>query len=292
MKGIILAGGTGSRLYPLTKISSKQLQAVYDKPMIYYPLTSLIAAGIRDICLITTSSDESSFKKLLGDGSHFGLNIKYKIQSEPKGIAHAILLAEDFIDNQNFALILGDNIFSGGSDIPMTIDSFQEGALVFAYHVPDPERYAVIEFDKDMSVLSLKEKPIKPKSNYAIPGFYLYDSKSIEFAKELKPSFRGELEITDLNIKYLKKGLLKVHRLSRGYAWLDSGTSNSLHDASTYIASIEKRQGMKIGCPEEASYIRGFINLDEFKTLVSKMPICDYKNYLSMIIEGYQTGIL
>ena len=292
MKGILLAGGKGSRLYPLTRVASKQLQAVYDKPMIYYPLTTLIAAGIKEICLIISSYDYDKFKNLLSDGSHLGINIQYVIQEKPKGIAHAILLAEEFIGDSNFALILGDNIFSGGNDIPKAINEFEKGALVFAYHVPDPERYAVVEFDSNLKVLSLEEKPLKPKSNYAVPGFYLYDKEAIVFSKKLKPSARGELEITDLNSRYLKEEQLDVHRLSRGYAWLDSGTSISLHEASTYIASIEKRQGMKIGCPEEAAFVRGFISVEELKQLVFKMPICDYKDYLSMIVDGYQTGLL
>ena len=292
MKGILLAGGKGSRLYPLTRVASKQLQAVYDKPMIYYPLTTLIAAGIKEICLIISSYDYDKFKNLLSDGSHLGINIQYVIQEKPKGIAHAILLAEEFIGDSNFALILGDNIFSGGNDIPKAINEFEKGALVFAYHVPDPERYAVVEFDSNLKVLSLEEKPLKPKSNYAVPGFYLYDKEAIVFSKKLKPSARGELEITDLNSQYLKEEQLDVHRLSRGYAWLDSGTSISLHEASTYIASIEKRQGMKIGCPEEAAFVRGFISVEELKQLVLKMPICDYKDYLSMIVDGYQTGLL
>ena len=292
MKGILLAGGKGSRLYPLTRVASKQLQAVYDKPMIYYPLTTLIAAGIKEICLIISSYDYDKFKNLLGDGSHLGIYIQYVIQEKPKGIAHAILLAEEFIGDSNFALILGDNIFSGGNDIPKAINEFEKGALVFAYHVPDPERYAVVEFDSNLKVLSLEEKPLKPKSNYAVPGFYLYDKEAIVFSKKLKPSARGELEITDLNFQYLKEEQLDVHRLSRGYAWLDSGTSISLHEASTYIASIEKRQGMKIGCPEEAAFVRGFISVEELKQLVFKMPICEYKDYLSMIVDGYQTGLL
>lgn len=292
MKGILLAGGKGSRLYPLTRVASKQLQAVYDKPMIYYPLTTLIAAGIKEICLIISSYDYNKFKNLLGDGSHLGINIQYVIQEKPKGIAHAILLAEKFLGDSNFALILGDNIFSGGNDIPKAINEFEKGALVFAYHVPDPERYAVVEFDSNLKILSLEEKPLIPKSNYAVPGFYLYDKEAIVFSKKLKPSARGELEITDLNSQYLKEEQLDVHRLSRGYAWLDSGTSISLHEASTYIASIEKRQGMKIGCPEEAAFIRGFISVKELKQLILKMPICDYKDYLSMIVDGYQTGLL
>ncbi len=292
MKGIILAGGRGSRLYPLTKIISKQLQAVYDKPMIYYPLTTLIAAGIKEICIVTTSHDLSSFQTLIGNGSQFGLSISYVVQPEPNGIAHSILLTKDFINEDNFALILGDNIFSGGSDIPDAIQQFKKGALVFAYHVPDPERYAVVEFKNEMDITSIEEKPKKPKSNFVIPGFYLFDKEALKMVEEIKPSKRGELEITDLNIQYLIKGQLKLHRLSRGYAWLDSGTSTSLHDASCYISAIEKRQGMKIGCPEEAAFVRGFITLSQLRKLVSEMPNCNYKDYLSMIVEGYKTGLL
>ena len=292
MKGIILAGGSGKRLFPLTKISSKQLQAVYDKPMIYYPLTTLIAAGIREISIIITPGDKEAFEDLLQDGKQLGINLNFIVQQKPLGIANAIVLAEEFIDNSNFTLILGDNIFSGGSDIPNSVNSFNSGALVFAYHVPDPERYAVLEFNKEMEIKSLVEKPSKPKSNYAVPGFYIYDKEAIKMAKSLKPSPRGEYEITDINLKYLEKGALQVHRLSRGFAWLDSGTSSSLHNASNYVAAIEQRQGMKIGCPEEASLIRGFINLKDLKKLALKMPECEYSNYLFKIIDGYQTGML
>ena len=292
MKGIILAGGSGKRLFPLTKISSKQLQAVYDKPMIYYPLTTLIAAGIREISIIITPGDKDAFEDLLQDGQQLGINLNFIVQQKPLGIANAIVLAEEFIDESNFTLILGDNIFSGGSDIPNSVNSFNSGALVFAYHVPDPERYAVLEFNKEMEIKSLVEKPSKPKSNYAVPGFYIYDKEAIKMAKSLKPSPRGEYEITDINLKYLENGALQVHRLSRGFAWLDSGTSSSLHNASNYVAAIEQRQGMKIGCPEEASLIRGFINLKDLQKLALKMPECEYSNYLFKIIDGYQTGML
>jgi len=292
MKGIILAGGSGKRLFPLTKISSKQLQAVYDKPMIYYPLTTLIAAGIKEISIITTPNDKETFEELLEDGKQLGINLNFIVQQKPLGIANAIVLAEKFIEESNFTLILGDNIFSGGSDIPNSVNGFVSGALVFAYHVPDPERYAVLEFNKKMEIKSLVEKPIKPKSNYAVPGFYIYDKEAIKIAKTLNPSSRGEYEITDINLRYLEKGKLQVHRLSRGFAWLDSGTSSSLHNASNYVAAIEQRQGMKIGCPEEASLIRGFINLKELTKLALKMPECEYSNYLFKIIDGYQTGML
>ena len=292
MKGIILAGGSGKRLFPLTKIFSKQLQAVYDKPMIYYPLTTLIAAGIKEISIITTPNDKETFEELLHDGKQLGINLNFIVQQKPLGIANAIVLAEKFIEDSNFTLILGDNIFSGGSDIPNSVNGFTSGALVFAYHVPDPERYAVLEFNKKMEIQSLVEKPIKPKSNYAVPGFYIYDKEAIQIAKNLNPSSRGEYEITDINLKYLEKGTLQVHRLSRGFAWLDSGTSSSLHNASNYVAAIEQRQGMKIGCPEEASLIRGFINLEDLKKLALKMPECEYSNYLFKIIDGYQTGML
>ncbi len=292
MKGIILAGGSGKRLFPLTKISSKQLQAVYDKPMIYYPLTTLIAAGIREISIVITPEDKEAFQELLQDGHQLGINLNFIVQKKPLGIANAIVLAEEFIEDRNFTLILGDNIFSGGSDIPNSVNSFNSGALVFAYHVPDPERYAVLEFNKEMEIKSLVEKPSKPKSNYAVPGFYIYDKEAIKMAKSLKPSPRGEYEITDINLKYLENGALQVHRLSRGFAWLDSGTSSSLHNASNYVAAIEQRQGMKIGCPEEASLIRGFIDLKDLQKLALKMPECEYSNYLFKIIDGYQTGML
>lgn len=290
MKGIILAGGSGSRLYPLTKISSKQLQGVYDKPMVYYPLTTLIAAGIREICIVTSSDDAFKFKNLLEDGAQWGISISYIKQPMPNGIAESIVLAEEFIDRSNFVLILGDNIFSGGKDISEAIQSFKSGAKIFAYHVPDPERYGVVEFDKNMRIISLQEKPTNPSSNFVVPGLYIYDDSAVSIAKGLKPSARGELEITDVNIEYLKNDKLMVSRLSRGFAWFDSGTSESLFNASSYIASIERRQGIKIGCPEEAALVRGFIDLPQLKCLIRRMPKCSYGQYLNRIAESYNSG--
>lgn len=287
MKGVILAGGNGSRLYPLTEISSKQLQAVYDKPMIYYPLTTLIAAGIKDICIVATPTDMQRFKNLLNNGEQWGLSISYISQSQPKGLADALILTEEFIGGSNCTLILGDNIFSGGSDIPNAIGSFISGATIFAYQVPDPSNYGVVEFSQTLDVISLEEKPTKPKSNYAIPGLYIYDNDAIYLSKMLSPSKRGELEITDLNRKYLEQSKLKVRRLSRGFAWLDSGNSESLHEASTYIAAIEKRQGIKIGCPEEASLVRGFISGEALRPAIERMPECAYKNYMTRILKEF-----
>lgn len=287
MKGIILAGGTGSRLYPLTKIINKQLQAVYDKPMIYYPLTTLIAAGIRDLCIILNPNDLEDYQTLLGDGSNWGINLSYILQDEPKGIAEAFVLAENFLDGSCCTLILGDNIFSGGSDIPDAIKRFSEGATVFAYQVPNPEQYGVLGFDKNMKVVSIEEKPFKPKSNYVIPGIYIFDNNSVRLAKTLTPSLRGELEITELVEIYLKQDKLSVHRLSRGYAWLDSGNSESLFEASNYIATIEKRQGIKIGCPEEAALVRGFVTKDKLYPLIDNMPKCSYRDYLLKMLNFY-----
>lgn len=287
MKGIILAGGSGTRLYPLTLVASKQLQAVYDKPLIYYPLTILIASGIREICLITTESDLPLYMKLLGDGSRFGISIVYKIQQRPEGIAQAFIIAEEFIEDSNVTLILGDNIFFGGDAFPRAFRDFRDGALIFAYHVHDPERYGVVSFDKDYNVTSLEEKPKNPKSNYAVPGVYIYDKNVVHFAKQLKPSARGELEITDLNKVYLHQEKLKVVRLSRGFAWLDAGTSSSLHDASNYVYTIEKRQGIKIGCPEEAAMWSGFIKPMQLQEIANSLPNCEYKSYLlSVVIEA------
>lgn len=287
MKGIILAGGSGSRLYPLTEISSKQLQAVYDKPMIYYPLTTLIAAGIRDICIVTTPADMPRFKNLLSNGEQWGVSLSYITQPKPKGIADALILTEKFIGESNCTLILGDNIFSGGSDIPDAIRTFSSGATIFAYQVPDPSNYGVVEFSRNLVAVSLEEKPTEPKSNYAIPGIYIYDADAINLAKMLSPSKRGELEITDLNKKYLEQNKLTVCRLSRGFAWLDSGNSESLHEASTYIAAIEKRQGVKIGCPEEASLVRGFISVEGIRPSIDRMPACTYKNYMVRILHEF-----
>ncbi|MCB1276992.1 glucose-1-phosphate thymidylyltransferase RfbA [Prosthecobacter sp.] len=281
MKGIILAGGAGSRLYPLTQVASKQLQPVYDKPMVYYPLTVLIASGIREFCLISTPQDLPRFEQLLGDGSQWGISIEYRKQPDPGGIAQALIIAESFIGADPVTLILGDNLFFGGDAFPRAIAGFKSGAVIFAYHVNDPERYGVIEFDAKGNAVSLEEKPEQPRSNYAVPGVYLYDNDVVAIARGLQPSQRGELEITDVNKEYLRRGTLQVQRLSRGTAWLDAGTSSSLHEASAYVQTIEKRQGMKLGCPEEAALYRGFLTLDQFEALVSGMPACEYRDYLA-----------
>ncbi|MFO1441598.1 MAG: glucose-1-phosphate thymidylyltransferase RfbA [Verrucomicrobiaceae bacterium] len=281
MKGIILAGGAGSRLYPLTQVASKQLQPVYDKPMVYYPLTVLIASGIREFCLISTPQDIPRFQQLLGDGKRWGIAIEYREQARPEGIAQAFLIADSFIGSDPVTLILGDNIFFGGDAFPRAFADFKSGATIFAYHVNDPERYGVVEFGLDGKALSIEEKPEHPRSNYAVPGVYLYDNDVLAIARSLKPSPRGELEITDINREYLRRGTLQVQRLSRGTAWLDAGTSTSLHDASAYVQTIEKRQGIKLGCPEEASLHRGFLSIDEFESVVAAMPKCEYREYLS-----------
>lgn len=284
MKGIILAGGSGSRLFPLTRVASKQLQGVYDKPMVYYPLTTLIENGIREFCLISTPQDLPRFRNLLGDGGAWGLSIEYREQPRPEGIAQVFLIAESFIGSDPVALILGDNIFYGGNEFRAAFNEFQGGATIFGCHVHDPERYGVVEFNAKGKAISIEEKPRVPKSNYAVPGLYLYDSQVVGIAKGLRPSARGELEITDVNVEYLRRGELRVHRLSRGFAWLDAGTSSSLHDASAYVQTIEKRQGIKIGCPEEAAFRRGFLSLDQLGALVEQMPQCEYRDYLSEVI--------
>ncbi len=292
MKGILLAGGTGSRLYPLTQVASKQLQPVYDKPMVYYPLTVLIASGIREFCVISTPQDLPRFRQLLGDGTQWGISIVYREQARPDGIAQALIIAADFIGQDPVALMLGDNLFFGGDAFPRAIAEFQSGATVFAYHVNDPERYGVVEFDAEGNAVSLEEKPADPRSNYAVPGVYLYDNDVIEIARSLKPSARGELEITDVNKEYLRRGTLRVQRLSRGTAWLDAGTSTSLHEASAYVQTIEKRQGMKLGCPEEAALYRGFLTIDQFETLASSLPPCEYRDYLTeLAVEVRRVGL-
>jgi glucose-1-phosphate thymidylyltransferase len=280
LKAIVLAGGSGSRLYPLTLVASKQLQAVYDKPMIYYPLTVLIAAGIREICVISTPADLPRFRELLGDGSNWGIAFDYREQPAPGGIAQAFLIAEDFIGEDGVVLMLGDNIFFGGDAFPRAIAEFEGGATIFAYRVLNPERYGVVEFDPNGRAVSIEEKPANPRSHYAVPGIYIYDSRVVSIAKSLHPSGRGELEITDVNCDYLARGELRVRRLSRGFAWLDAGTSSSLQEASAYIATIERRQGVKIGCPEEAALVRGFLTLEMFEELVARMPNCEYRDYL------------
>lgn len=283
MKGIILAGGAGSRLYPLTLVASKQLQPVYDKPMVYYALTTLIEGGIRELCLISTPHDLPRFKQLLGDGSRFGVSIEYREQAKPAGIAQAFLIAESFIGRDNVTLILGDNIFYGGDLFYRAFTDFKSGATIFGYHVNDPERYGVVEFN-DGRAISIEEKPKHPKSNYAVPGIYLYDNSVVGITKNLQPSARGELEITDVNVAYLRRGDLSVHRLNRGFAWLDAGTSTSLHEASAYVQTIEKRAGIKIGCPEEAAFHQRFLSLARLEELVGQMPGCEYRNYLDEVV--------
>ena len=284
MKGIVLAGGAGSRLFPLTLVASKQLQPVYDKPMVYYPLTTLIEGGIRELCLISTPHDLPRFKQLLGDGSAWGLSIEYREQPRPAGIAQAFLIAESFIGADAVTLILGDNIFYGGDTFHRAFVEFKTGAAIFGYHVNDPERYGVVEFGADGQALSIEEKPKQPKSNYAVPGLYLYDNNVVALAKQLKPSARGELEITDLNVAYLRRGALRVYRVGRGFAWLDAGTSSSLHEASAYVQTIEKRQGIKVGCPEEAAFRRGFLSLEQLTDLVAALPRCEYRDYLEGVV--------
>jgi glucose-1-phosphate thymidylyltransferase len=280
MKGIILAGGAGSRLYPLTLVASKQLQPVYDKPMVYYPLSTLLEEGVRELCLISTPHDLPRFRQLLGDGSRFGASIEYREQARPEGIAQAFLIAESFIGRDPVTLILGDNIFSGGDAFHSAFAAFEGGATIFGYHVHDPERYGVVEFDREGRALSIEEKPKSPKSSYAVPGLYIYDNEVIAITKALKPSARGELEITAVNVEYLNRRRLKVQRLSRGFAWLDAGTSSSLHEASAYVETIEKRQGIKIGCPEEAAFRRGLVSLEAFESQVKALPNCEYRAYL------------
>jgi glucose-1-phosphate thymidylyltransferase len=284
-KGIILAGGAGSRLFPLTLVASKQLQPVYDKPMIYYPLATLMTAGIKDILLISTPNDTPRFETLLGDGSRWGISITYKVQLEPKGIAQAFLVGEEFIDHQSVCLVLGDNIFYGKMNLDRIVSEFTTGARVFGYQVNDPERYGVVEFDSNGTVLSIEEKPLNPKSHYAVPGLYLYDKNIVAVAKAIKPSSRGELEITDVNLDYLRRGELMVERLGRGIAWLDTGTHKSLLEASNFIETIESRQGLKIACLEEIALRRGFINCDKMKVVIEETPKSSYREYLRRVYD-------
>lgn len=281
MKGIILAGGSGTRLYPITKGISKQLMPIYDKPMIYYPLSTLMLAGIKDILIITTSEDQVQFKRLLGDGRQWGCYLQYAIQHVPNGLAQAFVIGEKFIGKDSVALVLGDNIFYGSGFSKMLQDaSVQKGATIFAYPVSDPERYGVVEFDNDFNALSIEEKPSAPKSNYAVPGLYFYDNTVVEIAKNIKPGVRGEFEITDVNRKYLENKQLKVAVLNRGFAWLDTGTFDSLHDASEYVRVVEKRQGLKIGCPEEIAWRMGFISKEELTALANESVKSGYGQYL------------
>lgn len=285
-KGIILAGGAGSRLFPLTKVISKQLLPVYDKPMIYYPLTTLMLAGIKEILLISTPKDIAQYQGLLGDGNIWGLDISYQVQPSPDGLAQAFILAEDFIGDNLSALILGDNIFHGNEMTNLLLKtSNNQDATIFAYHVSDPERYGVVEFDSNHKAKSIEEKPKVPKSNYAVTGLYFYDQKVVQFAKSLKPSDRGELEITDLNKIYMNNDKLNVEVLNRGFTWLDSGTHESLLEASQYIASVEKRQGQKIACIEEISFRKGWITKENLMSLAEESHNNDYREYLKGLIN-------
>ena len=286
-KGIVLAGGAGSRLYPLTLVASKQLQPVYDKPMIYYPMATLMLAGIRDILIISTPQDIPRFEALLGDGSRWGINLSYKVQPEPKGIAQAFLVGEEFIGNENVALILGDNVFYGKMEFDRTVAEFSTGAMVFGYPVQDPERYGVVEFDKEGKVLSIEEKPAQPKSQYAIPGLYLYDRNVVEITRALKPSARGELEITDVNKTYLEQQQLRVEKLGRGIAWLDTGTHESLLEASHFIGTLEARQGLKIACLEEIALHQGFIDRQEMEKVIADTPASSYRAYLERVLREF-----
>jgi glucose-1-phosphate thymidylyltransferase len=284
-KGIILAGGSGSRLYPLSKTASKQLMPIYDKPMIYYPLSTLMMAGINDILIISTPHDLPRFEDLLGDGSDIGIKISYKVQERPEGIAQAFILGREFIDNQPVCLILGDNIFYGKYIFLNPIRKFTSGALVYGYYVNDPERYGVVEFDAEGKAVSLEEKPKQPKSHYAVPGLYVYDSKVCDLAAAMSPSARGELEITDLNRIYLEKEELNVQKIGRGVAWLDTGTHQSLLEASHFIGTLEQRQGLKFGCIEEVAWRMGFIDNQKLDETLQKMPVSPYRTYLEDILE-------
>jgi len=285
MKGIILAGGSGTRLYPITKAISKQIMPVYDKPMIYNPLTTLMLAGVRDILIISTPQDLPQFQRLLGGGEQFGIALSYAAQARPEGLAQAFIIGADFVQGGSSALILGDNIFYGKLDFFREALALKRGACVFGYQVRDPQRYGVVEFDELGRAISLEEKPPNPRSQFAVPGLYVYDERVVEFCRALKPSARGEIEITDLNRRYLENGELQVKPLGRGIAWLDTGTPTSLLEASNYIATIEHRQGMKIACLEEIALRMGFINADVLSSLIDRLPKGDYREYLQRVAE-------
>ncbi|NLA75202.1 MAG: glucose-1-phosphate thymidylyltransferase RfbA [Deltaproteobacteria bacterium] len=290
MKGIILAGGSGTRLYPLTRVVSKQLLPLYDKPMIYYPLSILMTAGIREILIISTPADLPGFKKLLGDGSKLGIEFVYEEQPSPDGLAQAFTIGKKFIGKDNVCLILGDNIFYGNNldSVLNKAVKLDKGGLIFGYLVKDPERYGVVEFDKDKNVVGIEEKPINPKSRYAVPGLYMYDNSVIEIAENLKPSARGEYEITDVNLEYLRRGQLRVELLGRGFAWLDTGTHEALQQASNYVETIQERQGIKISCIEEIAYQLGYINCDQLREVAREYRNNEYGRYLLSIIDGEQ----
>jgi len=284
MKGIVLAGGSGTRLYPLSRVASKQLQPIYDKPMIYYPVATLMMAGIREILIISTPQDTPRFRDLLGDGSQWGIQLQYVVQPSPDGLAQAFVLGADFIGKDPVTLILGDNLFHGRMGLAEAVRDFHSGALVWGYPVNDPERYGVVEFDETGRVLSIEEKPAKPKSRYAVPGLYVYDNSVVERARVQKPSVRGELEITDLNNTYLAEGTLRVEKLGRGIAWLDTGTTESLLEASQFIHAIESRQGLKVCCPEEIAFRQGYLDRVGFQSLLSRMPRSSYRSYLEGVL--------
>lgn len=285
MKGIILAGGAGTRLYPITKVYSKQLTIIYDKPLIYYPLSILMLGGIKDILIISNEETIPMYQKLFGDGNNIGLNIEYKVQDAPTGIAEAFILGEEFIGDDSVTLILGDNIFYGKLNFFYNaVNDFNSGGVIFAYRVTDPERYGIVEFDKSGKAISIEEKPKKPKSNFAVPGLYVYDNRVIEISKNLKPSERGELEITDVNKHYLNEETLRVETIGRGVAWLDTGTPDSLLQASNFFGVIEERQGLKVACLEEIALKKGFINLEQFKDLINTIPKSNYREYLERIL--------
>ena len=291
MKGIILAGGAGTRLHPMTAVASKQLLPIYDKPMIYYPLSTLMLSGIRDVLVISTPRDVPSFEDLLKDGSQWGMNISYAVQPKPEGLAQAYVIGADFVGAQSSALVLGDNIFYGHglTELLASASTKTQGATVFAYHVSDPERYGVVEFDRDMRAVSIEEKPKAPRSNWAVTGLYFYDSQVVDIAANLKPSDRGELEITDVNRAYLERGQLSVEMMGRGYAWLDTGTPDSLIEAADFVRTLEKRQGFKIACPEEIAFDRGFIDAQQVERLASTYGSSAYGQYLRARLESRST---